>query len=73
MESAQYLSERAGVLVFVAIAVAPRLISMSFAVRSIKSSFLKNEKENSPEAVDLEETGVGYSFAKGSHRLEDTH
>jgi hypothetical protein len=49
MESAQYLLELAGVLVFLAIAVAPRLISMSFAVRSLKSSFLKNEKENSPK------------------------
>jgi hypothetical protein len=49
MEIAQYLLDLAGILVFVAIAVAPRLISMNFAVRSLKSSLLKNEKENRPK------------------------
>lgn len=52
MEIAQYLLDLAGVLVFVAIAVAPRLISMHFAVRSLKASCLKNEKENSPKRLN---------------------
>ena len=46
MEIAQYLLDLAGVLVFLGIAVAPRLISMNFAVRSLKSSLLRHEKEN---------------------------
>jgi hypothetical protein len=52
MEIAQYLLDLAGVLVFLGIAVAPRLISMSFAVRSLQSSLLKNEKENSPKRLN---------------------
>ena len=38
MESTQYLLDLAGILVFLAIAMAPRLISMHFAVRALKSS-----------------------------------
>lgn len=52
MEIAQYLLDLAGVLVFLAIAVAPRLISMNFAVRSLKSSLLKNEKGYSPKRLN---------------------
>jgi hypothetical protein len=52
MEIAQYLLDLAGGLVFLAIAVAPRLISMHFAVRSLKASCLKNEKENSPKRLN---------------------
>jgi hypothetical protein len=52
MEIAQYPLDLAGVLVFLAIPVAPRLISMHFAVRSLKASCLKNEKENSPKRLN---------------------
>ena len=38
MESTQYLLDLVGILVFLAIAMAPRLISMHFAVRELKSS-----------------------------------
>jgi hypothetical protein len=52
MEIAQYLLDLACVVAFFAIAVAPRLISMNFAVRSLKSSLLRHEKENHPKRLN---------------------
>jgi hypothetical protein len=44
MQIAQYLLDLTVALIFVAIVVAPRLVGMHFAVRSLKSSSRKAKK-----------------------------
>jgi hypothetical protein len=73
MEIAQYLLDLAGVLVFLAIAVAPRLISMNFAVRSLESSLLKNEKENRPRRWNWKQREWAILAQRDHIRFEDTY